>query len=129
MYRAPGSIYGSFGSDRKAALTELLKQLQGIETTLQTYRDRGHAGPFLGGNEISLADATLFPTMLFCDFMLPQFFNMSRETYMGKNLLAWWDHMSTVECAVAVKEEMMPALLDWVKSGRFTPIVAENVSI
>ena len=31
-------------------------------------------GPFLVGDEITAADAALFPTMVFCDLILPKYF-------------------------------------------------------
>ena len=31
-------------------------------------------GPFAAGDQITSADATLFPTMAFCDFILPKYF-------------------------------------------------------
>lgn len=85
MYKAPGTPFSTFGNDRKAALNELKRQLNIIEEELNTFEDKhpdlkGNLGPFLCGPEISLADATLYPTVVFCVFMLPQFFGFFRTS-------------------------------------------------
>lgn len=128
MYKAPGSIFSTFGTDRKAALAELKRQLLGIEQmlpSLDSHTSQGASRPFLCGSEISLADATLYPTLIFCEFMLPQFFGWSRGDYMGKRLSAWFDRMGAVPAAKAVREEMMAPLEGWKANGRFDPIVKE----
>eukprot|EP00960_Hanusia_phi_P032434 749850-Hanusia_phi.AAC.4 len=65
MYRA-APPYGQFTS-RVEALQELAKQLQ----VINDYVDA--KGPYLTGPDISLADATVFPTMVFVMHMLPKF--------------------------------------------------------
>lgn len=52
---------------RSAAIADLKKQLHIIESHVD------EAGPYLCGAEVSLADATLFPTMIFMQVMLPKF--------------------------------------------------------
>lgn len=37
VYKAPGSVFGSFGTDRKAAFAELKKQLLGMEQLLDKF--------------------------------------------------------------------------------------------
>lgn len=59
----PFGIYGT----RKEALEEFRRQLNVIDDLL----DEGSA--YLCGSEISLADATLFPTMVFAKHMFPKF--------------------------------------------------------
>jgi glutathione S-transferase len=61
--RPPFSVYGS----RKDALNEFCKQLQILDNMVD-----GN-GPFLCGEEVSLSDATIFPTMVFVMHMLPKF--------------------------------------------------------
>lgn len=51
MYRAPGSIFSIYGTDRKAALSALKKQLEILEYLVS---QRG-GGDYLCGSEISLA--------------------------------------------------------------------------
>jgi glutathione S-transferase len=129
MYKAPGTLFSIYGLDRKAALHELLRQLHGIDKTISEFRKRHslqESYPFLCGNEISLADATLFPTMVFCDFMLPQFFGYKQSDFMGPVLREWYTHLSNeVSCAKEVQSEITSALMDWKSNGRWDAIVAE----
>ena len=129
MYKAGGTSYSIYGTDRKAALGELRKQLLGIEQTIESFDERHPSvrkGDFLCGEDISLADATLFPTMVFCDFMLPQFFNLPQETFMGPILSRWWSFMNEkVECAIEIRREISEPLMEWKTKGRFEPIMAE----
>ena len=49
-------------------------------------------GPFLAGSEVSLADATAWPTVLFFRFMMPKF---DKQDFMGPRLTAWCGHMES----------------------------------
>lgn len=55
-------------ADRKSAINEFRKNLNIIEGFVEDGE-----GMYLCGNEISLADATLFPTAVFAKYMLPKF--------------------------------------------------------
>ena len=52
---------------RSAAIADLKKQLHIIDSHID------EAGPYLCGSEVALADATLFPTMVFMQVMMPKF--------------------------------------------------------
>ena len=54
-------------ADRKSAIDAFKRNLETIENFM------ADGGIYLCGNEISLADATLFPTLVFADYMLPKF--------------------------------------------------------
>lgn len=54
MYRAPGSKFSAFGTDRRAALSELKSQLQITEKLIDSAEIK-NPGNFLCGDEISLA--------------------------------------------------------------------------
>ena len=129
MYRAKGSIFGSFGTDRKAALSELKRQLQGIEgmlSSIDNINPEGKNRHFLCGNDVSLADVTLFPTVIFCVFMLPQFFNWEKNDFLGPRLQKWFSYLSNnVPEFKQTKEEMLVALEAWKQNGRFEPIMKE----
>ena len=129
MYKAPGTPFSVFGQDRGAALFELKKQFLGIEKALEKFSKQYpslSSGPYLCGNEISLADATLFPTAVFAMFMLPEFFKWKVESFMGTRLLAWYNFMSTqVPVGKQVKEEIEGTLVQWKANGRWDPIVAD----
>ena len=47
-------------------------------------------GPFLAGKEVSLADATVWPTMNFIRFIMPKF---DKTDFLGQRVLAWCEHM------------------------------------
>lgn len=49
-------------------------------------------GPFLAGGDVSLADATVWPTMIFIRFMMPKFGKAEAE-FLGPRLLAWCQYM------------------------------------
>lgn len=63
--------FANFGT-RKDALLEFQRQMQIIDDMIEEDRD----GIYLCGKEVSLADATLFPTMVFAQYMLPKFSNV-----------------------------------------------------
>lgn len=65
LYKA-SPPFGTFGT-RSDALKELVKQLKIIDDLICD------DGLYICGSEVSLADATLFPTIIFVDAMLPKF--------------------------------------------------------
>ena len=130
MYRAPGSIFGSFGTDRKSAIAEIQRQLDIISSTIEkfdsSYPHLKSSTGYLCGPEISLADAALFPTAVFINFMLPEFFGIPTSTAFKSPLKRWWDFMVTKDAAaIDVKAEMELALNDWKAAKRWSPILEE----
>ncbi|RYH00470.1 glutathione S-transferase family protein [archaeon] len=128
MYKPYGYIYSSFGTNRKAALGEFRKQLLIIESTLSRFYSLhpSLAGNYLCGHDISLADATLFPTMVFCHRILPTYFKLTENEYSGPTMKTWWRFMNEHEaCAQEVRAEIEGAIDKWVESGRFEPIMQE----
>lgn len=129
MYRAPGSLYGSFGSDRKAALSELQKQLKIIEELLDTFAASYPAlagGKYLCGDAVSLGDVWLYSTLVFCEFMLPQFFSIPKEDFLGPRLLKWWEYLSSEDAvAMEIRSEVVSALESWKSKNRWGPIMEE----
>lgn len=128
MYKAPGYVFSAFGSDRGKALDDLVKQLETIESFLATF-DQVHGpnlrrGGYLCGDSISLADATLFPTMIFFQFMLPRFFDV---TVPGRMLNEWHRRIiSNDEAAFEIKEEIEGSLRVWESNKRWEPIIEEK---
>jgi glutathione S-transferase len=128
MYKAVGTPFSIYGTDRKAALAELKRQLFAIDSTVQSFDDKYPEckGNYLCGKEISLADAALFPTIVFCMFMLPQFFGWQESDFLGPRLSRWYKFFATeVEAGKVVKKEIEDALIGWKNSGRWDPIVAD----
>jgi len=125
----PAPPFGRFGT-RAAALRELCEQLEIIEALVDP------AGPYLTGPDFSLADATLFPTMVFVAEMLPKFEEAAvREVSphaeprdaaagaLGPKLLAWWAHMTNNDVeAMRVAAEIRGGLEAWEKNDRWAPL-------
>ena len=132
MYKAPGTPFSIFGTDRSAALAELKKQILCIENTVVKF-DTAYpslSGNFLCGSEISLADAALYPTMVFCSFILPDFFKWEKNDVFGRRLSKWWDFMSNeVEEARTVRDGIESGLSGWKTNGRWDPILEEMKSL
>lgn len=139
LYKAPGTPFGSFGTDRKAALAEFVKQLQVIEEYLALY-DRYNANRiyklksqfekeecnYLCGHEMQLADCTLYPTLVFAKYMLPQFFDIPKSEILGPILQKWWCYMTDQNSiAKETKQEIEVTLDQWRQNGRWDPIMAE----
>ena len=121
--------FGRFTS-RTAALRELVTQLGVLEALAHS------EGPYLAGREFSLADATVFPTMVFITHMLPKFeetlISQPASTAeprdaaagaLGPRLLSWWAHMTTKdEAAMRVAAEIRSGLAPWDAKGRWDSI-------
>jgi glutathione S-transferase len=86
LYKAtpPFGIYGS----RLEALDELRRQLLVLNDAADA------TGPYLAGKELSLADATVFPTMIFVAHMLPLFSSdgapLDIKAVLGGRLGHWY---------------------------------------
>ena len=129
MYKAPGTPFSIYGTDRKAALYELKRQLFGIENMLPSIDNCAPEGAdrtYLCGSEVSLADVTLYPTIVFCVYMLPKFFQWSLTDFLGPRLLKWYNTMSDQkEEFKQVNTEIITVLEGWRERGRWDPILEE----
>ena len=67
LYRAVPP-FGSFGSNRQDAIKEYSKQLYVIADLMDD-----NDTTYMCGNEVSLADATVFPSIVFASYMFPKF--------------------------------------------------------
>jgi glutathione S-transferase len=121
MYKAAGTPFSIYGTDRLSALQELRRQIKVIENTVVEYDEMfpNEMGPYLCGDEISLADASLFPTSIFFMTILPQVFKLDVKDFFGPRLLSWYEYMlRNNEAAKYVYDEMLPALEAWKASGK-----------
>ncbi len=84
MYKAspPFGMYGT----RLDALNELQRQLKIIDDLIDENKD----GIYLCGSDVSLADATVFPTTIFVDTMLPKF---GIENGIPSKLAKWFQEV------------------------------------
>jgi len=79
-------------------------------------------GPYLLGSEVSLADATLFPTMIFAQYMLPTFGADEGEVLPTK-IRSWYDLVRKEDPVFKrVYEEVLSGLHSWDSNGRWNSI-------
>lgn len=111
--------FGTFGC-RSDALREFRRQMQVIDDVIVANADGSSStGPYLFGSEVTLADATLFPTMTFAKFMLPMF----GEEGLTPTIAKWYDTVVEKDADFAkVHEEVHSALLKWDANGRWDSI-------
>ncbi|CAM9285717.1 unnamed protein product [Discosporangium mesarthrocarpum] len=114
MYKAvpPFGIHSS----RVAALADLEAQLKTMESLAS------ESGPFLAGEELSLADASVLPTMSFICFMMPKF-GKEESSFLGPRLQAWWKHMCQHKVGGRIVEEITSPLKSWDAKGRWDTIL------
>lgn len=116
LYKAtpPFGIYGT----RKTAIEEFRKQMGVIDDWIDDTR----GGTYLLGSEVSLADATLFPTMTFARHMIPKFGVPEGEALPPK-ISRWYDEvMASDPDFKKVHDEIMGALAAWDGRGRWDSI-------
>lgn len=121
MYKAVGP-FGTFWT-RKDALAEYVRQWNIIENTI--VEDTTDAAPFLCGTQVSLADATIFPSAVFAAFMLPKF---DIHPALPPKLDAWFQRLRTQDASFrAVYEEIQGALQGWEAKGRWDTILGAGL--
>eukprot|EP00984_Skeletonema_dohrnii_P032454 scaffold26687_cov69-Skeletonema_dohrnii-CCMP3373.AAC.2 len=99
-YRFPLGNY----ADRKSAIKAFEKNLKVIEGFMSD------EGKYLCGDEVSLADASLFPTCTFAKYMLPKFDDS--QTPLPPKLNAWFDNLCTNDSVFAkIYGEIMDTLV------------------
>ena len=98
LYKAapPFGIYGT----RQDALAEYSKQLHIIADLFD------NADPYLCGSEVSLADATLFPSIVFADYMAPKFQGIGPNFIPNKIKMWFNDMIANDEAFKKVHEEV-----------------------
>jgi len=120
LYKAfpAGQGYSIF-SDRLEAVDKLVKELE----VLETYVDP--TGPYLTAAHPTHADCAVFPTLLFCEKLMP-FFDRSFTDALGPKLTAWWSHVTAGDgrdpVCDKVASEIRPALDGWEAKGRWATI-------
>ena len=122
MYKAQGN-FGSFGC-RQEALQEYIKQLHKIEDLIvvDDKPDKTSAS-YLCGKEVSLADATLFPSCVFAQFMLPKFENAHDDPPLPPKMTQWFHNLRQNDPDFArVHDEITQALHAWEERDRWGSI-------
>ena len=86
MYKA-SPPFGSFAS-RKSALAEYQKQLQVIDDLIDDDKD----GIYICGGDVTLADATLYPSIVFAKHILPKF-GIPEDQAIPSKIAKWFDEV------------------------------------
>jgi diadenosine tetraphosphate (Ap4A) HIT family hydrolase/glutathione S-transferase len=119
MYKATGN-FGMYGT-RKEALAEYCKQLQVIEDLIDDNGNSDTGGMYLCGPDVSLADATLFPSCVFAAHMLPKF---GINPALPPKLTKWFDAVKDQDQAFArVYTEISAGLAKWEEANRWDGIL------
>jgi glutathione S-transferase len=119
MYKAASGSFGPFGA-RKDAIAEFLKQLKVIETLIDPSPTE-QEGMYLCGDEVSLADAALFPTIVFANHMLPKF---DIERPLPPKISRWFSDVKDNDPVFQmVYDEIMSGLNSWDERNRWKDIL------
>lgn len=111
----PAPPFGIYGT-RKDAIAEFVKQLRIIDDLVVDSN-----GVYLCGEQVSLADATLFPTIVFAAYMLPKF---GVEPALPPKLSRWYEQVATQDADFArVQEEILGGLRGWEERNRWDPLL------
>lgn len=96
---------------------------------LLNYFERMLDGPYVCGSQMTLADATLFPTFVFFLHILPSRFGW-RDVFDGRpKLRAWWEVIEADGHATRVIGEIKSVLRTWDEKGRWKELgIEEQVS-
>jgi len=72
------------------------------------------------GDYVTLPDISLYPTMVFYQFILQEYWSWQPyEMFEGRPLLArWWDHVNEDSVVQRIREEIEAGLTNWATSGR-----------
>jgi diadenosine tetraphosphate (Ap4A) HIT family hydrolase/glutathione S-transferase len=117
MYLTPiqGCMYKAVYTDRKSTLLDYRRHINIIEGFISN--DDEDCGPYLCGTEVSLADATLFPSAVFASYMLPKFDDMDQPPLPPK-LTKWFNGLRTNdETFTKVYNEIMDTLVHTWEEG------------
>mmetsp|Transcript_6673 Transcript_6673/g.9783 ORF Transcript_6673/g.9783 Transcript_6673/m.9783 type:complete len:393 (-) Transcript_6673:98-1276(-) len=117
LYKA-APPFGIFAT-REDALEELQKQLQVIDGLIDDSTDTD--GIYLCGSDVSLGDATLFPTMIFVNSMLPKF-GVEGDPLPPK-ISKWFAEVRKKDADFAkVYDEIQGGIDSWTSNGRWDSI-------
>jgi diadenosine tetraphosphate (Ap4A) HIT family hydrolase/glutathione S-transferase len=101
---------------RKDAIQEFVKQLYNIEELIASSNNL-----YLCGNEVSLADATIFPTMVFASYMLPKF---DTHPALPPKLQQWYTQITIHDLHFAkIQNEIQNGLNTWENNHRWDTIL------
>ena len=106
---------------REAKIAEIYKQLTWLEANKVE-------GPFLCGEDMTLADLTWMPTCVFMEFLLPRVFAWADpfgDASPFPRLAAWYRGLLERPAFAETRSEIWNYWVEMEKKGQFEPIVAE----
>ncbi len=112
MTTIQGCMYKKMEADKRA---ELIKQLDQQLDILEGMCE----GPYFAGSELSLGDAAVFPTMIFCVFSLESKFGWPSTFHGRPKLEAWYARLQSEGPSKRVYEEVLGGLQKWDANGRW----------
>eukprot|EP00585_Thalassiosira_rotula_P004225 CAMPEP_0196148982 /NCGR_PEP_ID=MMETSP0910-20130528/28822_1 /TAXON_ID=49265 /ORGANISM="Thalassiosira rotula, Strain GSO102" /LENGTH=347 /DNA_ID=CAMNT_0041411809 /DNA_START=157 /DNA_END=1196 /DNA_ORIENTATION=- len=118
LYKAPSRFPVGDYADRKSAIAAYRKNWDIIEGFLgdeEENNDDYYGANYLCGNEVSLADATLFPSAVFATFMLPKFDTDLNhpQSPLPPKVTKWFDNLRTNDAVFSkVYDEIMDPLVN-----------------
>jgi len=113
MYRGPMDVKA-----RADQLAEIARQMDVVEGIMSLRTD----GPFIAGREPSTADAALFPTYVFIEYILPKHFGW-KDVFAGRPRTAeWWEAMRLDTCGARVYGEIRGGLESWESNERWQTV-------
>ena len=119
----PAPPFGVFGM-REAAIQEYVRQLQIIDDLIDGSHDDDQntlSSPYLLGDQVSLADATLFPSLVFAVHMLPKF---HVTPSLPPKLNNYFQKVMTCDLDFArVQQEIQSGLDAWEERDRWAPLL------
>ncbi len=74
-----GPARGMCLATRAAKIGEIWRQLNWLEAEVAKQQAAGGGGPYMLGQQLTLADLTWFPTCVFMEYLLPKFFGCARR--------------------------------------------------
>ncbi|EFJ50701.1 hypothetical protein VOLCADRAFT_88491 [Volvox carteri f. nagariensis] len=78
-----------------------------------------YIGPYVAGDQVTAADAALFPTFVFFEFILPTYFGWG-DVFAGRpKLAAWWARMKEDPVAAKIMDEIRGGLQGWAAGNRW----------
>ena len=117
MYKTSERIpFGNY-ADRKSAISAYRNNLAVIESFMGD-----ETGMYLCGDEVSLADATLFPSMVFASYILPKFDDTVPA--LPPKLARWYENLKSNDDVFATVYAEIQGVLEnsWDANGRWDDI-------
>ena len=113
MYRGPMDR-----ATRATQLAEIARQLRILDEICGR-----EDGDYVAGETKSAADAALFPTLIFCDFLLPKYFGWSEGAALGgANLRRMYEAVKRDPDGAKTYDEVRGGLEAWESAGRFEKV-------